>query len=179
MPAGEPLVESLGKTCTRYKMKTGAEMNKLMTNCAAGIQREIKVKGQKLDTVTSFKYSLIPKKCQGGGDKYALPITVKFDQSTRKFGRISFARLYAYCSTSLENIGILTLPPVTIITVVTVDTSKKECASYYDSNALLRAMVQFTVFLIPPPVGFELGKPQILVDCTFEVHNVYRFVLVT
>ena len=123
MPAGESLVESLGKTCTRYKMKTGAEMNKLMTNCAAGIQREIKVKGQKLDTVTSFKYSLIPKKCQGG-DKYALLITVKFDQSTRKFGRISFARLYAYCSTSLENIGILTLPPV-IITVVNVDTSKK------------------------------------------------------
>ena len=32
-------------------------------------------------------------KCQGG-NKYALPITVKFDQSTRRFGRISFARLF-------------------------------------------------------------------------------------
>ena len=32
-------------------------------------------------------------KCQGG-NKYALPITVKFDQSTGKFGRISFARLF-------------------------------------------------------------------------------------
>ena len=37
-------------------------------------------------------YSLIPMKCQGG-NKYALSITVKFDQSTRRFGRISFARL--------------------------------------------------------------------------------------
>ena len=32
-------------------------------------------------------------KCQGG-NKYALSITVKFDQSTRRFGRISFARLF-------------------------------------------------------------------------------------
>ena len=38
-------------------------------------------------------YSLIQMKCQGG-NKYALSITVKFDQSTRKFGRISFARLF-------------------------------------------------------------------------------------
>ena len=32
-------------------------------------------------------------KCQGG-NKCALSITVKFDQSTRRFGRISFARLF-------------------------------------------------------------------------------------
>ena len=38
-------------------------------------------------------YSLIETKCQGG-NKYALSITVKFDQSTRRFGRISFARLF-------------------------------------------------------------------------------------
>ena len=38
-------------------------------------------------------YSLIQMKCQGG-NKYALPITVKFDQSTGKFGRICFARLF-------------------------------------------------------------------------------------
>ena len=52
----EALVESLDKTCTRYKMEISAEKTKLMTNCANGIQREIKVKGQKLGTVTSFKY---------------------------------------------------------------------------------------------------------------------------
>ena len=44
----EALVESLDKTCTRYKMEISAEKTKLMTNSASGIQREIKVKGQKL-----------------------------------------------------------------------------------------------------------------------------------
>ena len=52
----EALVESLDKTCTRYKMEISAEKTKLMTNSANGIQREIRVKGQKLGTVTSFKY---------------------------------------------------------------------------------------------------------------------------
>ena len=52
----EALVESLDKTCTRYKMEISAEKTKLMTNSANGIKREIKVKGQKLGTVTSFKY---------------------------------------------------------------------------------------------------------------------------
>ena len=52
----EALVEGLDKTCTRYKMEISAEKTKLMTNSANGTQREIKVKGQKLGTVTSFKY---------------------------------------------------------------------------------------------------------------------------
>ena len=54
----EALVESLDKTGTRYMMEISAEKtkSKLMTNSANGIQREIKVKGQKLGTVTSFKY---------------------------------------------------------------------------------------------------------------------------
>ena len=38
-------------------------------------------------------YSLIQMKCQGG-NKYMLSITVKFDQSTRRFGKISFASLF-------------------------------------------------------------------------------------
>ena len=37
-------------------MEISAEKTKLMTNSANGIQMEIKVKGQKLGTVTSFKY---------------------------------------------------------------------------------------------------------------------------
>ena len=37
-------------------MEISAEKTKLMTNSANGIQRDIKVKGQKLGTVTSFKY---------------------------------------------------------------------------------------------------------------------------
>ena len=52
----EALVKSFDKTCTRYKTEISAEKTKLLTNSANGIQREIKVKGQKLDTVTSFKY---------------------------------------------------------------------------------------------------------------------------
>ena len=38
-------------------------------------------------------YSLIQKKCQGG-NKCALPVTVKFHQFTRRFGRVGFARLF-------------------------------------------------------------------------------------
>ena len=53
----EAQVESLDKTCTRYKMEISAEKTKLTTNSADGIQRKIKVKGQKLGTVTSFNYS--------------------------------------------------------------------------------------------------------------------------
>ena len=41
----EALVESRDKTCTRYKMEISAEKNKLMTNSANCIQREIKEKG--------------------------------------------------------------------------------------------------------------------------------------
>ena len=50
----EIIVESLNKTCTRYKMKVSAEEIKLMTNNSSAIQKEIKVKGQKLGIVTSF-----------------------------------------------------------------------------------------------------------------------------
>ena len=52
----DALLESLDKTCTRYKMEISVKGTKLMTNSANGIRREIKMKGQKLGTVTSFKY---------------------------------------------------------------------------------------------------------------------------
>ena len=52
----EQELENLDKMCTRYKMEISAEKTKLMTNSANGIQRELKVEGQKLGTVTSFKY---------------------------------------------------------------------------------------------------------------------------
>ena len=52
----ETLVENLDKTCPKYKMVISAEKTKLVTNSANSIQIEIKVKGQKLDTVPSFKY---------------------------------------------------------------------------------------------------------------------------
>ena len=52
----EALVESLDKTYTMYKMESRAEKTKLMTNSANSIQREVKLQGQKLGTVTSFTY---------------------------------------------------------------------------------------------------------------------------
>ena len=52
----EALVESLDKTCTRYKIKISSEKTSLMTNSTNDIQREIKVKRQKLCTLIIFKY---------------------------------------------------------------------------------------------------------------------------
>ena len=49
------LAERLDKTSTAYGMEISAEKTKLMTNNTSGINTEIKVNGQKLETVTSFK----------------------------------------------------------------------------------------------------------------------------
>ena len=45
-----------------YGMEISAEKTKLMTNNTSGINTEIKVNGQKLETITSFKYlgSVVP-----------------------------------------------------------------------------------------------------------------------
>ena len=50
------LVDHLDNSSTAYGMEISAEKTKLMTNNASGINTEIKVNGQKLETVTSFKY---------------------------------------------------------------------------------------------------------------------------
>ena len=50
------LVERLDKASKAYGMEISAEKNKLMTNNTSGINTEIKVNAQKLETVTSFKY---------------------------------------------------------------------------------------------------------------------------
>ena len=50
------LVERLDKAFTAYGMEINAEKTKLMTNTPGGITTEIKVTGQQLETVTSFKY---------------------------------------------------------------------------------------------------------------------------
>ena len=53
--AGSPSRESR-QNLHKDKMEICAKKTNLMTNSNNGIQREIKVKGQKLDSVTSFKY---------------------------------------------------------------------------------------------------------------------------
>ena len=50
------LVERLDKTSTAYGKEISAEMTKLMTNNISGTNTEIKVNGQRLETVTCFKY---------------------------------------------------------------------------------------------------------------------------
>ena len=50
------LVERLDKASTAYGMEISAEKTKLMIKNTSGINTEIKVNGQKLETVTSFKY---------------------------------------------------------------------------------------------------------------------------
>ena len=50
------LVEFHDKASTAYGMEISAVKTKLMTNNTSGINTEIEVNGQKLETVTSFKY---------------------------------------------------------------------------------------------------------------------------
>ena len=50
------VVKRLDKASTAYSMEISAEKTKLMTNNTSGINTEIKVNGQKLEIVTSFKY---------------------------------------------------------------------------------------------------------------------------
>ena len=50
------LVEHLSKAFTAYSMEISAVKTKLMANNTSGIYTEMKVNGQKLETITSFKY---------------------------------------------------------------------------------------------------------------------------
>ena len=50
------LVEHLDKVFTTCSMEISAEKTQLVTNNTSSINTEIKVNGQKLETVTSFKY---------------------------------------------------------------------------------------------------------------------------
>ena len=50
------LVDRLDRTTTRYKMEIGPDKTKVMTNNPNGFQREIKIKGQRLEEVENFKY---------------------------------------------------------------------------------------------------------------------------
>ena len=52
----EKLVERLDKASIANGVEISAEKTKLMTNNTSGINTEIKVNGQKLETVTSFQF---------------------------------------------------------------------------------------------------------------------------
>ena len=50
------VAERLDKAATAYGLEISAEKTKLMTHNTSGINTEIKVNGQTLETVTSFKF---------------------------------------------------------------------------------------------------------------------------
>ena len=50
------LIDRLDRTTTRYKIEIGPDKTKVMTNNPNGFQREIKIKGQRLEEVENFKY---------------------------------------------------------------------------------------------------------------------------
>ena len=49
------LIDHLDRTTARYKMEIGPDKTKVMTNNPNGFQREIKIKGRRLDKVKNFK----------------------------------------------------------------------------------------------------------------------------
>ena len=77
------LFERLDKASTAYGMEISAEKTKLMTNSTSGINTEIKVNGQKLKTVTSFKY-LGPVLTEEGSKPEILSRTATDNSSTDK-----------------------------------------------------------------------------------------------
>ena len=50
------LIDRLDRTTTRYKMEIGPDKTKVMTNNTNGFQREIKIKGHRLEEVENFKH---------------------------------------------------------------------------------------------------------------------------
>ena len=50
------LVDRLDRTTTRYKMEIGPDKTKVMAINPNGFQREIKIKGQRLEEMENFKY---------------------------------------------------------------------------------------------------------------------------
>ena len=50
------LVDRLDRTTKRYKMEIGPDKTKVMANDPNGFQREIKIKGQRLEEVEKVKY---------------------------------------------------------------------------------------------------------------------------
>ena len=58
----QKIIGCLDKGSTAYDMKISAKKTKLIQTNTSGINKEIKVNGQTLETITSFKYlvSIVP-----------------------------------------------------------------------------------------------------------------------
>ena len=82
------LVDRLDTTTTRYKMEIGPDKTKVMTNNPNGFQREIKIKGQRLEEMENFKYlgAIISK--EGSKPK----ILFRLVQTTAALSRLKIIR---------------------------------------------------------------------------------------
>ena len=111
-------------------------------------------------------YSSIQMKCQGG-NKYALSVTVKFDQSTRKFGIISFARLFKF--TKRIALLLYLLSPYLLSCV-------RGSRNVRTNMHIIKIITKFCAhwstvcgMANSDAVGFELSKPGL--RCASEAHN--------
>ena len=77
-------VQKLNSTSARYGMEINAEKTKLMTNNPNGIQKQIAIQGQKLDTVKNFKY--LGSICSDEGSKPE--ILSRIAQTTNAMARL-------------------------------------------------------------------------------------------
>ena len=88
------LVERLDKTSAAYGMQISAEKTKLMTNNINGISSTIKVSGEKLETVQSFKYLGAIVTDEGSGPEILSRIT----QATGALANLSDLERQKHCS---------------------------------------------------------------------------------
>ena len=103
-----------------------------------------------------YKKNSIQMKCQGG-NKYALSITVKFDQSTRRFGRISYARLFKFT----KHIALLfyLLSPYIL---PCMRGSRNIRTNMHIIKTIMKFCAHWSTVCVwrsPTPAGFELRKP--------------------
>ena len=99
------LVDRLDITTTRYKIKIGPDKTKVMINNQNGFQREINVKGQRLEEVEKFKYigTIIP-------DEGSKPeILSRIAQTTASLSRLKI--IWRDKNISLSLCGRLSYPP--------------------------------------------------------------------
>ena len=80
------LVDRLDTTTTRYKMEIGPDKTKVMTNNPNGFQREIKIKGQRLEEVENFKYMYLGAIISNEGSKSE--ILSRIAQTTAALSRL-------------------------------------------------------------------------------------------
>ena len=80
------LTDHLDRTTTRYKLEMGPDKPKVMTNNPNGIQREIKIKGQRLEEVENFKY--LRASISNEGSKHEM--FSRIAQTTAALSRLKF-----------------------------------------------------------------------------------------